>query len=211
MLRLFYVRREGQVMRILLVGSEGMLGRALRAELGSRHEVVGAGRTRGDLRVDVTDTSSIAAMYAKLGQVDAVVCAAGEAHFGPLGEASREDFMVGVRSKLMGQIDLVLQGLPQVRDQGSFTLISGITERDPVRGFVNSSMVNAALGGFVLGAAIEMPRGLRINVVSPGLFAEAADLYPGVFPGHVPVPLATVSKAFAKSVEGGITGKVICP
>ncbi|WP_352909897.1 MerR family DNA-binding transcriptional regulator [Mesorhizobium sp. M0923] len=28
---------------------------------------------------------------------------------------------------------------------------------------------NGALGGFVLGAAIEMPRGLRINVVSPGL------------------------------------------
>ena len=107
------------------------------------------------------------------------------------------------------QVDLVLQGFDYVTDGGSFTLTSGITERDPVRGLTNSATVNAALGGFVLGASIEMPRGQRINVVSAGLFAEAAEKYGSYFLGHVPVPVAVVAVAFAKSVEGGITGQKI--
>lgn len=194
-------------MRILLVGATGTLGGAIDAELGKRHDVIKASRTRADVLVDVTDRASIAAMYKQVGKVDAVVSAVGEAHFGPLVKTTYEEFMIGVKSKLMGQVDLVLQGFDYVTDGGSFTLTSGITERDPVRGLTNSATVNAALGGFVLGASIEMPRGQRINVVSAGLFAEAADKYGSYFPGHIPVPVAVVAVAFAKSVEGGITGQ----
>lgn len=185
-------------MRILLIGANGLLGRAVRDELASRHDIVGAGRTRGDLKVDITDPRSIEMMYQRLGLVDAVICAAGEV-------------LLGIRSKLMGQIVLVLHGLTRVNEHGSFTLTSGITDRDPVRGFVNASMANAVLAGFVIGAAIEMPRGQRINVVSPGMFAESAEQYSALFPGHVGIPVALVARAYAKSVEGGITGQKIVP
>ena len=58
-------------------------------------------------------------------------------------------------------------------------------------------------------AAIELPRGLRINVVSPGLLDVSEERYGHYFPGHERVPSDRVGRAFAKSVEGALTGQVI--
>ncbi len=195
-------------MRILIVGATGAVGSAAARELGGRHELIRAGRS-GDVRVDLADRASIEAMYRKVGEVDAVVCAAGHVHFGALAHMTHDQFMTGLTGKLMGQVDLVLAGIPHVADGGSFTLTSGVLDRDPIRGGTNAATVNAALAGFVTGAAIELPRGLRINVVSPGLLQVSAKKYEGLFPGHEPVPSERVGLAFAKSVEGAITGKVI--
>src|SRR5262245_4140631 len=175
-------------MRIFLVGATGTLGGAINAELGKRHDIVKASRARADVLVDVTDRASIAAMYKRVGKVDAVVSAIGDAHFGPLVKATYDEFMIGVRSKLMGQVDLVLQGFDYVTDGGSFTLTSGIAERDPVRGLTNSATVNAALGGFVLGASIEMPRGQRINVVSAGSLQKLQRRMGVTSPDRFPCP-----------------------
>ena len=61
---------------------------------------------------------------------------------------------------------------------------------------------------FVRAAAVELPRGLRINAVSPGVLLESmADLGP-FFRGFQPVPGARVALGYARSVEGGETGKV---
>ncbi len=196
-------------MRILIIGSEGTVGKCAVAALKPRHEIVRAGRTSGDVTVDLTKPDSIAAMYKKIGQVDAVVACAGHAHFGPLTAMTAEQFMVGVNDKMMGQVNLVLQGLPHVNDNGSFTLTSGILDRDPIRKGVNASTVNSALAGFVMAAAIEMPRGIRINVVSPGLLQDSVAAYDGFFPGHEPVSSERVGLGYVKSVEGAITGKVI--
>ena len=196
-------------MKVLLVGARGVLGRAIGEALTGRHEIIAAGRSHSDVPVDITDTSSIDAMYRAVGIVDAVVCAAGDAHFGALVTTRYDDFMIGIKSKLMGQISLVMRGFEYLSDGGSFTLTSGITERDPVVNLVNSATVNAALGGFVLGASIEMPRRQRINVVSPPLFAESVERYGHLFPGHVPVPVSIVAQAFVKSIEGAINGQKI--
>ena len=102
------------------------------AELKPRHEVITAGRSSGDVRVDLLDASSISAMYEKLGKLDAVVACAGHAHYGPLASMTETQFMVGLKDKLMGQVNLVLLGTPYVNDRGSFTLTSGVLDRDPV-------------------------------------------------------------------------------
>jgi NAD(P)-dependent dehydrogenase (short-subunit alcohol dehydrogenase family) len=195
-------------LRILIVGLTGAVGSAAAKELGARHELVRAGRS-GDVKVDLTDRASIEAMYKAVGKVDAVVCAAGHVHFGSLTQMTHDQFVSGLTDKLMGQVDLVLAGIARVADGGSFTLTSGVLDRDPIRGGTNASTVNAALAGFVTGAAIELPRGLRINVVSPGLLQVSAKKYEGFFPGHEPVSSERVGLAYAKSVEGAITGKVI--
>ena len=153
---------------------------------------------------------SVRAMFQKTGKVDAIVSCAGHVHFGPLASMTPEQFRKGLNDKLMGQVNLVLLGLNHVNDNGSFTLTSGILDRDPVRQGANAAAVNGAIGAFVKGAAIEMPRGLRINAVSPGLLEESAQKYDGFFPGHAPVSSASVGLAFAKSVDGAITGQVIC-
>ena len=186
-----------------------LVGKAALAELKPRHEVITAGRSSGDIRVDLLDASSIGSMYEKLGKLDAVVACAGHAYYGSLAGMTETHFMVGLKDKLMGQVNLVLFGTPHVNDRGSFTLTSGVLDRDPVLKGANGATVNAALKGFVTGAAIELERGIRINVVSPGLLQESATKYEGFFPGHETVSSARVGLAYAKSVEGALTGQVI--
>lgn len=148
-------------------------------------------------------------MYRDVGTVDAVVSTAGSVHFGALTEFTEDQFMLGLKNKVMGQVNLVLAGLERVRDGGSFTLTSGVLDRDPIKMGAGAAAANGALGGFVRGAAIEMPRGLRINVVSPGLLETSEGRYGDFFPGHERVPSDRVGRAYAKSVDGAITGQVI--
>ena len=196
-------------MRVIVIGAQGDIGRAACAELADRHEVITAGRSSGDIRVDITDRASIDEMYRKTGKLDAVVSALGDVHFGPLSDFTEDQFMLGLTNKVMGQVSVVLAGLKTVTDGGSFTLTSGVLDRDPIRQGTGAATANGALGGFVKGAAIEMPRGLRINVVSPGLLDVSVARYGSFFPGHEPVSSDRVGLAYAKSVEGALTGQVI--
>lgn len=196
-------------MRILIIGAEGDIGKAARKELEARHEIITAGRSSGDVRVDMRDRTSVEEMYERLAPVDAVVSTAGDVHFGPLRDFTEDTFMLGLQHKVMGQVNLVLAGIDRLPDGGSFTLTSGVLDRDPIRMSSGAATANGALGGFVKGAAIELPRGLRINVVSPGLLDVSVPRYGDWFPGHEPVPSERVGRAYAKSVEGAITGQVI--
>jgi NAD(P)-dependent dehydrogenase (short-subunit alcohol dehydrogenase family) len=196
-------------MRILVVGAEGTVGRAAIGGLRAGHEIIKAGRKSGDVTVDMMDAASVSAMYAKIGKVDAVVCTAGHSYFGPIDTMTPLQFLDGIKDKVMGMVNLVLLGHPHVNDGGSFTLTSGILSRDPIRQGANAAACDGALDAFVISAAIEMPRGIRINAVSPGLLQEAEKKYDGFFPGHDAVSSRRVGLAFAKSIEGAITGQVI--
>ena len=196
-------------MKIIVIGAQGDIGRAACAELANRHEIIKAGRNSGDIRVDITERASIDEMYRKAGEVDAVISAVGDVHFGPLSDLTEDQFMLGLTHKVMGQVNVVLAGLKAINDGGSFTLTSGVLDRDPVRQGTGAATANGALGGFVKGAAIEMPRGLRINVVSPGLLDVSVPRYGDFFPGHEPVSSKRVGLAYVKSVEGAGTGQVI--
>jgi NAD(P)-dependent dehydrogenase (short-subunit alcohol dehydrogenase family) len=195
-------------MRVLIVGASGIVGRAVMRELGQRHEIVTAGRSSGDLRVDITSAESIQAMFQKAGQVDAVVACAGKVKFAALEAMTAADYEVGLKDKLMGQVNLVLIGRNYVSEGGSFTLTTGVLDHDPIRQGSSASMVNGAVNAFVIAAAIEMPRGQRINAVSPGVITEAMEGYAPFFRGFKPVPAARAALAYAKSVEGAQTGQV---
>lgn len=192
-----------------MIGAEGDIGTAVCDELSDRHEIIRVGRNSGDVRADIADRASIDAMYRQIGEVDAVVSTAGTVHFGPLKDFTEDQFMLGLKNKVMGQVNVVLAGLSHVKDAGSFTLTSGVLDRDPIRMGTGAATANGALGGFVVGAAVEMPRGLRINVVSPGLLQVSEERYGSFFPGHERVSSERVGRAHAKSVEGAITGQVI--
>jgi len=195
--------------RILVVGGGGLVGKAAIAGLRAGHEFIIAGRSSGDVTVDLMDEASVAAMYKKIGMVDAVVACTGHSHFGPVKDMSPKQFLDGLKDKLMGQINLVLLGMAHVNDGGSFTLTSGVLSHEAIRQGSNAAAIDGAIDSFVITAAIEMPRGIRINAVSPGLLEIAAQKYDGFFPGHRAVSNAEVGLAFAKSVEGGVTGQVI--
>jgi len=195
-------------MKILVVGASGTIGRAVVAELGGRHEVISAGRTSGDVQLDITDSTSIRSAFEKVGSIDAVVSASGTVKFAPFEEMQEADYEIGLQDKLMGQVNLVLIGRDYLSDGGSFTLTTGALDSDPVVQGSSASMVNGAINAFVLAAAIEMPKGQRINTVSPGVIEEAMEIYAPFFRGFEPVPAARAALAYAKSVEGAQTGQV---
>ena len=68
--------------------------------------------------------------------------------------------------------------------------------------------MNAAIEGFAAAAAIELPRGLRINAISPTVLTESMGSYGPFFPGFEPVPAERVALAYQRSVEGAQTGRV---
>jgi len=197
-------------MKIVIVGASGTIGRAVVAELdkNGQHELIRVGHRQGDLCVDLTDEASVDALFSQTGKVDAIIATTGNVFFGPLGEMTAEDFTLGLQDKLLGQVRLALKGQHFLNDGGSITLTSGIIADVPIAQGVNATTVNAALAGFVKAAACELPRGIRINLVSPTLLTESEAAYGPFFPGFESVPATRVALAFRRSVEGVQSGQV---
>lgn len=193
-------------MKILIVGA-GIIGAAVAKALAGRHEVLSASRS-GDLAVDLTDLASIEALFARTGPLDALVVAAGEMHVGPVETTTPADFRRGLDSKLMGQVNLALIGQHHLNDGGSITLTSGILADEPIRQGANIRSINLAVEGFALGAAVDLPRGQRINVVSPGVVTQSWDVVQGLVPGFDTVDVDRVARAYVRSIEGGASGQV---
>ena len=196
-------------MRILIVGATGTIGRPLVAALQGRHELVLASKQRAHEKVDIVDPASIRALYKRVGKLDAVVSASGEAKFAPLAKLTDEDFAFSMRSKLMGQVNLIRYGFDSVNDGGSFTITSGTLAREPMVGGAIASLVNGALDSFTRAAALEAPRNIRVNVVSPPWVTETlVELKMDTANG---LPAAEVARAYVESIEGKQTGAVISP
>lgn len=195
-------------MNIVIVGASGTVGSAVSELLAKDHQVIRVGHSRGDARVDMRDPASIKALFAQVGPFDALVVASGSVAFNGLTEMTDEQWQVGLESKLMGQINLTRAAIPYLNDKGSITLISGILSEEPINWGVSASTVNGAIDHFVKAAACELPRGLRINAVSPTVLEESMDKYADFFPGFVPVPAAKVAQAYKRSVLGIQTGQV---
>ena len=199
-------------LRILVVGASGVLGRAIVAELSPRHDIISAGSKSGDIRIDIADPATIEAGLKAAGPLDAVACAAGVFNFHPLSAIKpapleKSSYGLGLANKLMGQVNLALAARDHLNDDGSITLITGNLADAPIASGSSASMVNRAVEDFVMTAAIEMPRGIRINAVNPGVFEESMEEYGTFFRGFDPVPVARAARAFSRSIEGLQTGQ----
>lgn len=194
-------------MKILLVGATGTIGKEIKRNLEQDHSIICAGRNGKDAQVDITSPESIKQMYAQVGMVDAIVNASGGANFASITDLTPVVNEKAIMSKLKGQINLVLLGLNNVNDGGSFTLTTGIMMDDPIPQGASAAMANGGVKAFVKAAAIEMPRGIRINSVSPNAVQESWERLQNFFEGFEPVPASRVALAFRKSVCGGQTGQ----
>lgn len=196
-------------MRILLIGATGTIGQAIAAALTPRHDVLLASHSKSALTVDITKPESIKALYAKVGMVDAIISAAGPARFKPFAELTDGDFSYSLENKLMGQVNIVRYGFPAVKDGGSITITSGTLGQEPMIGSGVVSLVNAGLDGFGRAAALEAPRGIRVNVVAPPWVTETLKAFKMPLEGGLPA--ATVANAYVRAVEGSETGQRIMP
>jgi NAD(P)-dependent dehydrogenase (short-subunit alcohol dehydrogenase family) len=194
-------------MKVIVIGATGTIGQAVARSLEAGHEVVKVGHTGGEFQVDIASRDSIERLYRELAPADGVVSAAGLAPFGALEALTDDDFALALANKLMGQVNLVRLGLDHLRDGGSFTLTSGLLAREPMAGSAAISLANGALESFVRAAALELPRGLRVNAVSPVFVKEtmaAMDM-----DGSSGLSAEDTAQAYVESVEGRKTGEVL--
>ena len=196
-------------MRILVVGATGTIGRAVVAALTLYYEIVLVSYNSTPITVDLAQPASIRTMYQVVGRVDAVISVAGLAKFSSLATLSDEDFSFSLMNKLMGQVNLVRFGFDHVKDQGSFALTSGVLSRLPMIGSAAISLVNAGLEGFARAAALEAPRGIRVNAVSPPWVKETLQAL-GMDPARG-LPAATVAQTYVQALEGTANGQVLEP
>lgn len=196
-------------MKILIIGGNGTIGKKVVSHFKEKHEVLVAGRSKGDALVDIADSESIQVLFQQVGKVDAIVCIAGEAKWDDFHQLSEEDFYIGLKSKLMGQVNLVRIGQNYLSDHGSVTLTTGILADDPVVKTTSASMVNGGIHSFVKAVALEMKNGIRVNVVSSGMVEDAYEKYRDYFPGHNPIPMDKVVNGYVRSVQGRGNGEII--
>jgi NAD(P)-dependent dehydrogenase (short-subunit alcohol dehydrogenase family) len=202
----FFLGRSS--MKIVVVGASGTIGKAIVSALQGKHEVIAVSRASGQQRADITDKASLERAFAAIGEVDAIVSAAGGAVFKPLAELTDADFEKCLHDKLMGQVNVVRTGARHVRPGGSITVTSGVLAQEPMLGAAAISMVNAGLEGFARGAALELEKAkVRVNVVSPPWVTET--LIACKMDPSWGLPAADVAKAYVQSVEGDATGKTI--
>lgn len=196
-------------MKIFIIGGNGTIGKKVTAYFRSKHDVLIGARTNGDIEIDISSSSSINNALEKIGKVDAIICVAGEAKWDKFEYLSEEDFYIGLRSKLMGQVNLVRIGRQYINPRGSITLSTGILADDPVEKTTSAAMVNGAIHSFVQAVNLEMENEIRVNAVSLGLVEDAYEKYKDYFPGHNPISMKKAVNAYIKSVEGKGRGLII--
>ena len=196
-------------MKILIIGGNGTIGKKVTERLSEKHEVIVAGRKSGDVQVDFSDSKSIKSMFDKVGKLDAIVAIAGDAKWDKFNNLSEKDFYIGIKSKLMGQVNTVRIGKDYLNPNGSITLSTGILADDPVDMTTSAALVNGGIHSFVRAVALELEDGIRINAVSSDLVEDAYEKYKDYFPGNTPVPMHKIVDGYVKSVEGKITGRIL--
>ena len=196
-------------MKILIIGGNGTIGKTVVSHLQEKDDILIAGRTNADVHVDISDSKSIQTMFEKTGTLDAIICIAGEAKWDDFKNLSEDDYYIGLKSKLMGQVNLVRIGQNYLNPKGSITLSTGILADDPVVKTASASMVNGGIHSFVQAVALEMENEIRVNVVSSGMVEDAYEKYKDYFPGHNPIPMNKVINGYVRSVKGKVNGEVI--
>ncbi|MBQ4848419.1 short chain dehydrogenase [Pseudoalteromonas sp. MMG005] len=193
-------------MKILLIGGTGLIGKSVAKYLETSNELIAAGYTDGDVRVDLGSKVSIQSMFKHVGNVDAVVCTAGVANFGAFDQLPDDEYELALSNKLMGQVNLVRFGRNYINVGGSVTLTSGILSREPMRGSVAVSMVNGALESFVKAAALELEE-IRLNIVSP-IFVKETMAMMGM-DTDAGLSASDTAKAYVSAVEGSMHGTTL--
>jgi NAD(P)-dependent dehydrogenase (short-subunit alcohol dehydrogenase family) len=164
--------------RVVVVGGTSGMGRAtvrLAAELGA--EVVAAGRRSLDDRdaiegvrqaqVDVTDESSVRALFDGVGELDHLFVSSAPGSPGPFLEqdvAAARTFLDG---KVLGSWSCARYAAPRIRAGGSITFVTGAAAVRPPR---HAAMVTAAFAAVeALSRALALELGpLRVNTIRPG-------------------------------------------
>jgi len=191
-------------MKIIIAGSSGRIGKEVVKALSTTHEIVSVGSRSGDVQCDYTVPKSVSEMFAKIGDFDSLISViGGDSIFKQFSALNDDDYRYGFERKFLGQIRFLKFGENFIRDNGCFVFTSGFLNQYPNPASIATGPLNAAVNTFVKNTASLLPRGIRINVVSPAPIVEPGQEGRGL------VTAADTAKSYVEAVEGNMTGQVL--
>ena len=191
-------------MKIIIVGASGRIGREVDKALDGQHEIIRVGAHGGDVICDYTDQLSVRSMFETVGEFDSLVSVAGgDSMFKSFQDLDDEDYRYGFERKFLGQVRLLRVGENYVRNNGSFVFTSGFLSHYPNPASIATGPLNATVDTFVSNVAPLLPRGIRLNVVSPAPVVESSQERTGV------VTAEGTAKYYVEAIEGNMTGQVL--
>ena len=194
-------------MKILIIGATGIIGKPLFDALQKEHEVFGAYRSSTEYAVDTREADSIKQLLNKLPKLDAVINVAGSAVWKDFDLLTEADYYVGIKDKLMGQVNLVHIAKDFLNPNGTLILTTGILADYAEPQSAGLALVNGALHSFVMAAAPNLKNNIRLNVVAPG--AIKGTIAEGeLFAGHLPVSMEDVIEVYKNALNTLTSGSI---
>jgi|TARA_Y100000758_G_scaffold172378_1_gene122480 NAD(P)-dependent dehydrogenase (short-subunit alcohol dehydrogenase family) len=194
--------------KIIVVGSTGRLGRVVVSGL-EDYEVIRAGRSGPDLKIDALDFESVSDVFASVGSFDGLVSCIGGTPFKTFEELTMEDFATGLSKKCFSQLNLAKAAIPFLTENGSITLTSGIIGDEPILAGSCAAAANGALNMCVSTLAAEYAGKLRINIVSPSIIENSVEDYGMLFDGFEPTSEKRIIEVYRRTISAPISGRVL--
>jgi len=152
--------------RVVLVGRRQARLDAAAARIGAAASVVVA---------DVGDEAQVKAVFDALEHVDILVTCAGDAFFGSIDETPPRAWVDLFAGRFFGQLYACHYAVPKMPAGGVIILCSGIAARAYVPLYSGGAALCGAVNALGRQLAVELaPRGIRVNVLSPGLIQDTA-------------------------------------
>lgn len=178
---------------LVLAGSKG-LGRGCAEELArTGHRLVICARGEEDLAraaeelradgaevatavVDVASPEGVAAAFRAVGdaygRLDVLVCNAGGPPPGDFAKVTEDDWRTAFELTLMSVVRSVEHALDRMGGGGRIIIVGSSSVRMPIPNLVLSNVFRPGLAGLTKSLAVELgPRGITVNIVSPGRIA----------------------------------------
>ena len=194
--------------KIVVVGATGRLGRVVVGGLND-YEVVRAGRSGPDLKIDALNFESVSDVFASIGTFDGLISCIGGTPFKTFEELTMEDFALGLSKKCFSQLNLAKAAIPYLTENGSITLTSGIIGDEPILAGSCAAAANGALNMCVSTLAAEYAGKLRINIVSPSIIENSVEDYGMLFDGFEPTSKKRIVEAYRRTISAPISGRVL--
>ncbi len=194
--------------KIVVVGATGRLGRVVVGGLND-YEVIRAGRSGPDLKIDALDFESVSDVFASVGTFDGLISCIGGTPFKTFKELTMEDFALGLSKKCFSQLNLAKAAIPYLTENGSITLTSGIIGDEPILAGSCAAAANGALNTCVSTLAAEYAGKLRINIVSPSIIENSVEDYGMLFDGFEPTSKKRIVEAYRRTISAPISGRVL--
>jgi NAD(P)-dependent dehydrogenase (short-subunit alcohol dehydrogenase family) len=119
--------------------------------------------------VDVSDDEKVREFFETLDRVDILCTCAGKAVFGAIDETPPAAIRELFHGRFFGQLSACYNAVPKMPEGGVILLCSGIADATNVPNYSGGSALCGAVNAMGKNLAVELgPRGIRVNVLSPG-------------------------------------------